>query len=235
MRMKHTERPILDERIGKATNAIVAAWQPWMLAMQGVLLLVKLLPGSALGDWWLDALALTAGLLTVLLWRTARGLWGEKDEVLRELIRDGDALAVGLHALMLILGAAGAMIAQGRLSGGAALSCVPLLPLGAWLLFTGVRRGLHVPATQPPRDMPRAERLLRALMRNLLTATVITATLWLFTRSEEDALRRAVACGLAWFVIDPLAEALLYRISQRRADKALADAEGADGDEESDA
>ena len=233
--MKHTEQPILDERIARETNAIVAAWQPWMLAMQGALLLVKLLPGSPVGDWWLDALAMAVSLLTVLIWRTCRGLWGEKDEVLRELVRDGNALAVGLHALALILGAAGEMIAQSSLSGGVALSCLPLLPLSAWLLFTSVRRGLHVPATQPPRDMPRGERLLRALMRNLLTAAVITVTLWLFTRSEADALRRAVACGLAWFMIDPLVEALLHRISRRQADKALAEAEGADEDEADDA
>lgn len=233
--MKCGAQPILDERIGKETNAIAAAWQPWMLAMQGVLLLVKLLPGSPAGDWWLDALALAVSLLTVLLWRTVRGLWGEKDEVLRELVRDGDALAVCLHALTLILGTAGTMLARGSLSGGAALSCLPLLIVGAGLLWTGIRRGLHVPAAHPDRDVPRSERLLRALMRNLLTAAVITALLWLLTRSEEDALRRAVACGLMWFVIDPLAEALLYRISQRRADKALAEAEGANDDEEGDA
>lgn len=77
-------KKIVDERITRETNALAAQafWQ--MMAIQAVVLAVKAMLGADVGVCGLDIAVLAIGMLGVIL-RTAKGLWGAKDEALREI------------------------------------------------------------------------------------------------------------------------------------------------------
>ncbi|MBQ8202270.1 MAG: hypothetical protein IJZ74_10960 [Clostridia bacterium] len=78
-------RKIVDERLARETNAMTARMYWLMLALQLSVLIVKLVLGAGLMQCILDLLVLAVGLGGMAILRTAKGLWGAKDEVLREI------------------------------------------------------------------------------------------------------------------------------------------------------
>lgn len=232
---KRADQPIRDERIDRETSAVFAVRLPWMMAMQGIVLLVKVLPGSPLEGWWLDALALGTALLSVLIWRTVKDLWGEQDEVLREMTQEGDSIALCLMLFVVVGGGLAAMLVKGDVDAGCAVSFLPLLVVGVSALAAFISRGLLVPKPSHPKGDGRKRSLLQRLFTNLLTAAVIAGIVYLATRQQEDAWPKAMLSGAMWFLFDLPMTAAMDRISQRRADKAVKKAEGADEDASGDA
>lgn len=93
-----------DERLRKETNRLTANVFYVMLALQAAVLAVKLLLGGGLRFCALDLLALAAGAGTAAVLKTLRGLWGSKDEILRELNDEALTWAFMVMFLVLILG-----------------------------------------------------------------------------------------------------------------------------------
>ena len=237
--MKKKEiQPIRDERIDRAANDFFAAQLPWMMSLQGVILLVKFMPDTPMAGWWLDAVAVCAAALTVLIWRTAKGLWGARDEVLDEIARQGDSAALLMQVLTTVLGALVAMLTSGSIEAldiGYVLSALPLLPLSVCTVVHFTGKGLYVPAARPQRSESRGRSMWKGIAAKGLSAAVTAGLIWLINRHEPDAWKRALLVGAICFVAEPLFDAAIRRISGKQADKAVMEAEGADEDETADA
>ena len=79
------KKKMVDERIRKESNALLAKFYWVMLALQAVVLAVKLCLEPEVVYWVLDALIILAGLGVMIVLRMVKGLWGQKDEALREI------------------------------------------------------------------------------------------------------------------------------------------------------
>lgn len=236
MKKEYRYPPLLDERINKETSALYARLLPWMLMMQGVVLLLKLLPDSPLPVWQLDAALLAVGALTAVLWRSIRGLWNARDEVLCELATEADSTACVLMMLFAFLAALCGMLFDSAGFTGYAVSAAPTLLSGGFMLVKTIRNGLYLPDPRRPVDEGRGRSLLRRGVGAVCTAAGIAAALCALTWSEkgaltkEDVLREAFS-GVLVVCVDALVSPWISKISQRRADQIVRDAEGAEEDE----
>lgn len=238
MMKKNAAQPIRDERIDRATNDYMAALLPWMMALQGLILLLKLLPDTPLAGWWLDALALGAAALTALIWRTVKGLWGQRDEVLDEIARQGDSAVLLVQVVIAVFGALAALLAAGSvetINAGYLLSALPLLPLSVCTVLHSTGKGLYPPSARPQKGESRSRRVWRGLAAQGITAAITAGLIWLINRHEPGAWKRALLVGAMCLVVEPLLDAAIRRISEKQADKAVAEAEGANEDEAADA
>ncbi|MBE5803886.1 MAG: hypothetical protein E7316_05180 [Clostridiales bacterium] len=98
--MKHTMKKMVDERISKESNALLAKLYWVALVLQIAVLIVKLYLQAEMLRWALDVLIILAGLGVMITLRTVRSLWGKKDEVLKEM--DNSVLSTSFGAMMWI-------------------------------------------------------------------------------------------------------------------------------------
>ena len=92
-----------DERIEKRSNALAAKLLFVMLALQVIVLIVKVCLGGA-AYCLLDGLALAVGLGTAAVLMTVKGVWRAGDEILREIRTACLAKAFGYMLQTLVFG-----------------------------------------------------------------------------------------------------------------------------------
>lgn len=92
-----------DERIEKRSNALAAKLLFVMLALQVIVLIVKLCLGGA-AYCLLDVVALAVGLGTAAVLMTIKGVWRAGDEILREIRASCLAKAFGFMLQTLVFG-----------------------------------------------------------------------------------------------------------------------------------
>ncbi len=92
-----------DERIEKRSNALAAKLLVVMLALQVIVLIVKVCLGGA-AYCLLDVVALAVGLGTAAVLMTIKGVWRAGDEILREIRTACLAKAFGYMLQTLVFG-----------------------------------------------------------------------------------------------------------------------------------
>lgn len=92
------KKKIVDERVQKESNAVLARLYWLALALQAVVLAVKLCMGAELLQWALDGVVILSGLGVMAVMRSIKGLWCEKDEVLREM--DNSVLSTSFGTML---------------------------------------------------------------------------------------------------------------------------------------
>lgn len=98
------KKQVVDERIRNASNALLAKFYWVMLVLQAMVLAVKLLFVPEWICWALDAVILAAGLGVMAVLRSLRGLWGRKDEALREMDNSVLSTAYGTMLWVVLIG-----------------------------------------------------------------------------------------------------------------------------------
>lgn len=94
---------IQDERITRETNQLAANAFWLLLILQAGVLAAKLTMGAEWGVCMLDIAVLAVGFAGMAILRTVKGLWGAKDEALREIEQAGLAkVFMALFWLLLI-------------------------------------------------------------------------------------------------------------------------------------
>lgn len=91
-------KKIVDERVQKESNALLARLYWLALVLQTIVLVVKLCLGAGLIQWALDGIIILISLGVMAVMRTMKGLWGKKDEALREL--DNSVLSTSFGTML---------------------------------------------------------------------------------------------------------------------------------------
>lgn len=136
------KKKVMDERIQKASNALLAKFYWIMLGLQAIVLAVKLCLGAELIQWALDGVIILAGLGVMAVMRSIKGLWGRKDEALKEMDDSVLSTAYGtmlwvtlIPSLLLVFGDAENVLWYGP-------TLLPLLVTSAIYTVLAVKRGL---------------------------------------------------------------------------------------------
>ncbi len=108
------KKKIVDERVQKESNAVLARLYWLALALQVVVLVVKLCLGAELIQWALDAIIILAGLGVMAVMRSIKGLWGRKDEALREMDNSVLSTSFGTMLWVALLGSLLLMFGNGE-------------------------------------------------------------------------------------------------------------------------
>lgn len=97
-------KKIVDERITRESNKLTATAFWMMLVLQAAVLAAKLTMGAPLQVCILDIAVLAAGFIGLIVLRTVKGLWGAKDDALREIEQAGLTKVFMVMFWMVILG-----------------------------------------------------------------------------------------------------------------------------------
>lgn len=111
IRMK---KKVVDERIQKESNALLARLYWLALALQVVVLAVKLRLGAELIQWAMDGIIILAGVGVMAVMRSIKGLWGKKDEALREIDNSVMSTSFGTMLWVALLGSLLLMFGNGE-------------------------------------------------------------------------------------------------------------------------
>ena len=112
--MKQTMKKMVDERINKESNELMAKLYWIALAMQAAVLIVKLILQAELLRWALDAIIILAGLGVMMVLRTVRSLWGKKNEALKEMDNSVLSTSFGTMLWVALLGSLLLMFGNGE-------------------------------------------------------------------------------------------------------------------------
>ena len=229
------DKPIQDERITRQTNALVARLLPLMLALQTIVLIVKLALGGGM-TCLLDAVSLTvgAGLAIVLL--TVKQVWRAEDEALLE-IRDACLNgAFGAMFAVLVVGEFICVMLDGTHIGWYVPTALVWLIPAAILTISIIRRGLY------HWGGAKAEKNGK---KRLAVSTTIAALFFGIVVGAEDCfvdgafapegLLKVIGMAASWGVLFYLLMSLMLKLGGKQADKIVAEAEGCDDDETRDA
>lgn len=233
--MRKLSKPIRDERITRKTNALVAKLLPMMLALQGIVLIVKLL----LGGWrycLLDVLALLVGggLAVVLL--TVKGVWRAGDEALREIRNSCLNSAFGAMFAVLIVGEfICVMVDEAHVAWYAPTVIVWFVP-ALILTVTLIRRGLYQWGGEKAEQSGKKRLAVSTAIAALVFGIVMGAEKCFVDGAfEPKGLLTVFGMAASWGVMFYLLMSLMLKLGGKQADKEVAEAEGDVGGETEDA
>lgn len=224
--MKQVNKPIRDERITRKTNSLAAKLLPLMLALQGIVLIGKLL----LGGWrycLLDVLALLVGggLAAILL--TVKGVWRAPDEALRE-IRDAQlSYAFSAMFAVLIFGEfVCVMVDEAHYAWYVPTVIVWFVP-ALILTVTVIRRGLYHWGGEKA-EMSGKKRLAISTAIGALFFGIVMGAEDCFVNGafEPKGLLTVFGMAAGWGVMFYLLMTLMLKLGGKQADKEVAEAEG---------
>ncbi len=219
-------KKIMDERITKETNALAANVFWLTLILQAIVLAAKLLLGAALRVCILDIAVLAVGFVGMILFRSIKGLWGAKDEALREIEQAGLAqLFITMFAMLLIGEFLLVFMDEENL-----LWYMPFLLV--WGLPTAIftvkstRRGLMVWGSQKAETDGKARLLKGSILGALFFGIVMGGPNCFKDGAFNPAgLIEVFTMGAFWGVMFYWGMRLMMKRSEKAADKAVAAAE----------
>jgi len=140
----HTvKKKIVDERVQKESNAVLARLYWAAMALQVVVLVVKLCLGVELIQCALDGIIILFGLGVMAVLRALRGLWARKDEVLRELDNSVLSTSFGTMLWVALLGSLLLMFGNGEENAlWYGLTMLPVLIASGIYTVIAIKRGL---------------------------------------------------------------------------------------------
>lgn len=221
-----------DERVIAQTNAVVARLLPWMLGLQMVVLTAKLIWCGAI-YCWLDVmvLAIGAGLSALLL--TIKRVWRAGDEMQNE-VRNA-CLAIAFVVMFLVALACDCIMLWGNFPDkhwhGLELVVwfVPLFVAFIQLMKKGLIQWGGKEAEKRGR-----RNLMIAAPFGALSFGVLMAIDRCFADGEFEVKGLLIVAVMAmlWAVVYFVLVTWIHRLGDKRADRALADAEQEASDEE---
>lgn len=228
-------KPIRDERITRQTNALVARLLPLMLALQTIVLVVKLVLGGGM-TCLLDAIALAvgAGLAAILL--TVKGVWRAGDEALQEI---RDTCLSGAFAAMFAVLISGefvcVMIDDAHMAWYVPTVLVWFVP-AAILTMQIIRRGLYHWGGRKAEQNGKKRLALSTAIAALFFGIVVGGEKCIVDGAfEPKGMLTVLGMAASWGVLFYLGMSLMLKVGGKQADKAVAEAESCDDDETKDA
>jgi hypothetical protein len=199
-----------------------------VMVLQAVALAVKLLLGAGLRVCVLDLAVLAVGAVGMVLVRTRNGLWGQKDEALRELEQAGLAKVFLAQFFLILFGEFLLFFLDGA-NGVWYLPCLPgwIIP-ALYVVIRGYRSGLYTYGTKKAETRSK---------RQLLWRTAVGALFFGIVMGGPDCFRdgafrlsglwKVLGMGLSWGVLFYGMMLLFLKLGDQKADR-LAAAEEAE-------
>lgn len=214
-----------DERIEKGSNALAAKLLWLMIALQAVVLIVKVCLGGG-AYCLLDVLALVAGLSTAAVLLTAKGVWRAGDEILRE-IRNA-CLSRAFMAMLMVLVIGEFLLIQID-PANAKLYAMSLL---VWsvpaLVYTvlAVKNGLFQWGGKKAESAGKAKLARSTALGALFFGVVMGAPACVKDGAFDPmGIVKIIGMGAMWGILFYLAFTALLKLGEKRADKAVQEAE----------
>lgn len=214
-----------DERIEKGNNAMAAKLLWLMVALQVAVLIAKVCMGGA-AYCLLDGLALAAGLGTAAVMLTIKGVWHAADEVLREIRTDCFAKAFGYMLQTLVFGEFLLIIIDPDGLKWYAMSLL-VWPLPA-LIYTvlAVKNGLFQWGGKKAETTGKAKLARSTALGALFFGVVMGGPECIKDGAFNPAgLWQVIGMAATWGILFYLMFTALLKVGEKRADKAVQEAE----------
>ena len=225
------KKKMVDERIHKASNALLAKFYWVMLALQAVVLAVKLCLEPEVVYWVLDGIILLAGLGVMAVMRSIKGLWGRKDEALKEMDDSVLSTSFGTMLWVTLIGSEIMIFgdAENALWYGATIP--PLLICCAIYTVLVVKRGLILwGGKQNEGDTKKRLRKSTALGALVYGAIMAAPDCFRYGEFRVEGLIKLVLMAAVWGLLFYGLMVLVINRGEKAADKAVEEVE-ADAEE----
>lgn len=233
------KKKVVDERIRKASNALLAKFYWVLLALQAVVLAVKLFLEAEVMQWALDGIILLAGLGVMAVMRTVKGLWGRKDEVLQEIDNGVLSTSFGTMLWVTLIGSEILIFGDGENALWYGATILPLLICCGIYTVLVIKRGLILWGGQQNK-VDAKKKLRRSTALGALAYGAIMAAPDCFRYGEfrVEGLIKLVLMAAAWGLLFYGLMVLVINRGEKAANKAVeaveAEAEGGEPHEEND-
>lgn len=214
-----------DERIEKRSNALAAKLLFVMLVLQVIVLIVKLCLGGA-AYCLLDIVALAVGLGTAAVLMTVKGVWRAGDEILREIRAACLAKAFGYMLQTLVFGEFLLFIINpDDVMWYAPSIIVWSIPALVYTVLA-VKNGLFQWGSKKAEATGKAK-LARSTALGALFFGIVTGGPACIKDGAFDPMGivKIIGMGAMWGILFYLMFAGLLKLGERRADKAVQEAE----------
>ncbi|MBP3636766.1 MAG: hypothetical protein J6K13_04330 [Clostridia bacterium] len=225
------KKKMVDERIHKASNALLAKFYWVMLALQAVVLAVKLCLEPEVVYWVLDGIILLAGLGVMAVMRSIKGLWGKKDEALKEMDDSVLSTSFGTMLWVTLIGSEIMIFgdAENALWYGATI--LPLLICCAIYTVLVVKRGLILwGGKQNEGDTKKRLRKSTALGALVYGAIMAASDCFRYGEFRVEGLIKLVLMAAMWGLLFYGLMVLVINRGEKAANKTLEEVE-ANGEE----
>lgn len=225
------KKKMVDERIHKASNALLAKFYWVMLALQAVVLAVKLCLEPEVVYWVLDGIIILAGLGVMAVMRSIKGLWGRKDEALKEMDDSVLSTSFGTMLWVTLIGSEIMIFgdAENALWYGATI--LPLLICCAIYTVLVVKRGLILwGGKQNEGDTKKRLRKSTALGALVYGAIMAAPDCFRYGEFRVEGLIKLVLMAAVWGLLFYGLMVLVINRGEKAADKAVEEVE-ADAEE----
>lgn len=225
---------IQDERLARQQNALGAVGYWMVMALQAVALAVKLLLGAGLRVCVLDLAVVAVGIAGMVLVRTRNGLWGQKDEALREIDQAGLAKVFMVQFFLILIGE----FLLFFLDEANLIWYLPYLPVwiipALYVMIRGYRSGLYTYGTKKAETHSKRQLLWRTALGALFFGIVMGGPdCFRDGAFQLTGLWKVLGMGLCWGVLFYGMMLLFLKLGDKKADQLVA-AEDARPEEEND-
>mgnify|MGYP000679565555 CR=1 FL=1 len=217
---------IQDERLARQQNALAAVGYWMVMALQALMLVIKLLLGASLRFCILDHAVLAVGAVGMVLVRTRNGLWGQKDEALREMEQAGLAKVFLVQFFLILIGE----FLLFFLDEANLIWYLPYLPVwiipALYVMIRGYRSGLYTYGTRKAEVHSKRQLLWRTAVGALFFGIVMGGPECIKDGAFNPAgLWQVIGMAATWGILFYLMFTALLKVGEKRADKAVQEAE----------
>ena len=230
---EHTmKKKVVDERIQKASNALLAKFYWITLGLQAIVLAVKLCLQAELIQWALDGIIILAGLGVMAVMRSIKGLWGKKDVALKEMDNSVLSTSFGTMLWVALLGSLLLMFGNGEENAlwyGSTM--LPVLMASGIYTVLAIKRGLLLWGGE--RNKGSAKPRLRkstALGALVYGAIMAAPDCFRYGEFQVEGLIKLVLMAAVWGLLFYGLMVLVINRGEKAADKAVEEVE-ADAEE----
>ncbi|MBR4067161.1 MAG: hypothetical protein IKK08_00880 [Clostridia bacterium] len=214
---------IQDERLARQQNALGAVGYWMVMALQAVALAVKLLLGAGLRVCVLDLAVLAVGAVGMVLVRTRNGLWGQKDEALREIDQAGLAKVFMVQFFLILIGE----FLLFFLDDANLIWYLPYLPVwiipALYVMIRGYRSGLYTYGTKKAETHSKRQLLWRTALGALFFGIVMGGPdCFRDGAFQLTGLWKVLGMGLCWGVLFYGMMLLFLKLGDKKADQLVA-------------
>lgn len=221
-------KKIADERITRESNALLARAFWMMLLLQAGVLAAKFALGAAVRVCILDMAVFCVGFIGMIVLRTAKGLWGAKDEALREIEQAGLSKLFGTMLWMVILGELLLVFLDaGNLRWYAPFFIVWGIP-AVYVTVQIIRKGLLLWGSKKAEATGKSRLALKTAVGALFFGVVMGGPdCFADGAFQVSGLWKVLGMGATWGILYYLLMLGMIKLGEKKADKAVAAAEEA--------
>jgi hypothetical protein len=214
---------IQDERLARQQNALGAVGYWMVMALQAVALAVKLLLGAGLRVCVLDLAVLAVGAVGLVLVRTRNGLWGQKDEALREIDQAGLAKVFMVQLFLILIGEFLLFfLDDANLVWYLFFLPVWIIP-ALYVMIRGYRSGLYTYGTKKAETHSKRQLLWRTALGALFFGIVMGGPdCFRDGAFQLTGLWKVLGMGLCWGVLFYGMMLLFLKLGDKKADQLVA-------------